>query len=257
MDVLTTYRAFTGNASELAKAAIEYASAAKLDIDSDKTNERLIRYYQSEGVLDRPDRLGRDSTYHYRHLVQLLNARRMVMQGLPLAMAIEHNSQRSTDELEANLKAPLPNAAELLVSRFKSIGTDKMASSMRQRSAPSRPPMAVVDVLAQVQDIKKELMSEIHSLRDMQSGVLMLRDDLERQLRNSQDQFHQMRDMLEHLHRMHRRFEEMLMKSIDQHQEFEIERKKDRLETHESIREVQLHQNQLNTLLTLLETKLP
>jgi hypothetical protein len=115
----------------------------------------------------------------------------------------------------------------------------------------------VVDVLAQVQDIKKELMSEIHSLRDMQSGVLMLRDELERQLRKSEDQFHQMRDMLEHLHQMHRRFEEMLMKSIDQHQEFEIERKKDRLETHHLMREMQLHQNQLNTLLTLLETKLP
>ena len=64
-------------------------------------------------------------------------------------------------------------------------------------------------------------------------------------------------DMLEHLHQMHRRFEEMLMKSIDQHQQFEIERKKDRLETHESIREMQLRQTELNTLLTLLETKLP
>jgi hypothetical protein len=117
--------------------------------------------------------------------------------------------------------------------------------------------MAVVDVLAQVQDIKKELMSEIHSLRDMQSSVLMLRDDLERQLRNSQDQFHQMRDMLEHLHHMHRRVEEMLMKSLDQQQEFEIERKRERLETLESIREMQLRQNELHTLLTLLETKLP
>ena len=104
---------------ELAEAVIDCATAVGLDIDTDKTNERLIRYYQTEGVLDRPERYGRDSAYHFRHLIQVLNARRLVTNGLPLALAIQYNSTLSTDELETSLTAPLPNAAELLISKFK------------------------------------------------------------------------------------------------------------------------------------------
>ena len=108
MDTFQKYRNFTGSATELAVAVIDCATAFGLDIDTEKTNERLIRYYQTEGVLDRPERYGRDSAYHFRHLIQLLNARRLVTNGLPLALAIQYNSTLSTDELEASLKAPLP-----------------------------------------------------------------------------------------------------------------------------------------------------
>ena len=54
MDTLQKYRNFTGSATELAEAVIDCAAAFGLDIDTDKTNDRLIRYYQTEGVLDRP-----------------------------------------------------------------------------------------------------------------------------------------------------------------------------------------------------------
>ena len=82
MDAIQTFRHFTGNAVDLAQAVIDCAKELGLDIDAEKTNERLVRYYQTEGVLDRPDRHGRDSAYHFRHLVQVLNARRMVANGL-------------------------------------------------------------------------------------------------------------------------------------------------------------------------------
>jgi len=221
MDFLLHYRSFTGNALELAQAAIDCAAAIELDIDPDKTNERLIRYYQSEGVLDRPDRQGRDSAYHFRHLVQLLTARRMVIKGLPLALAMEHNSHRSTDDLEASLRAPLPNAAEMLVSRFKSMDPGKSSLSMRQKSSSTRPPMAVVDVLAEVQTIKRDLMDEIRGVRDLKDEVMGLRRALMDQLQKSEEGYYKMRDLIEQLHDMNRHFEKLLHESLDHQKNLE------------------------------------
>ena len=178
MSSLLTYRLFTGNAAELAQVAVECALSMGLDIDPDKTNERLIRYYQAEGVLDRPDRAGRDSIYHYRQLVQLLSARRMVMAGLPLALATEKNLTSNTDELEKALLAPLPNSAELLVSRFKSGGESAPSFSSRSKSSPVRQPVAVVDVLAEVQALKRDMQAEVGLLRELQRDLKQLRDEL-------------------------------------------------------------------------------
>ena len=86
MKVLGTYTEFVGNAEELAAAAVQCgAELAWTFVDSEKLNERLVRYYAAEGVMDKPDRLGRDAMYQFRHLLQLLTARRMQEQGISLA----------------------------------------------------------------------------------------------------------------------------------------------------------------------------
>ena len=92
MDVLYPHRKFSGNASELAEKAIECATNFGWTVDLDKTNERLVRYYVTEGVIDRPDRQGRDASYNFRHLLQLLTARRMVEHGMSLNVIGRHNT---------------------------------------------------------------------------------------------------------------------------------------------------------------------
>ena len=47
--------------------------------------ERLVRYYTQGGVLDRPRREGREATYGYRQVLQLVVARRLAVEGWPLA----------------------------------------------------------------------------------------------------------------------------------------------------------------------------
>ena len=74
---LTQHTEFSGNASELADLAVACSRGLRLALGTDKTNERLVRYYVTEGVLYRPERVGRDAAYGYRHLLQLLTARRM------------------------------------------------------------------------------------------------------------------------------------------------------------------------------------
>lgn len=215
MDTFQKYRNFTGSATELAEAVIDCATAVGLDIDTDKTNERLIRYYQTEGVLDRPERYGRDSAYHFRHLIQVLNARRLVTNGLPLALAIQYNSTLSTDELETSLTAPLPNAAELLISKFKEIDPAAGSMSSRQKHSLPRTPMAVVDVLDEVKAVKKDLIHEIQALMHLKDEVNSLRDALIHRQKIDQEGYYKMEQLLDHIHMTSRKFEDLFRESMD------------------------------------------
>lgn len=215
MDTFQKYRHFTGSATELAEAVIDCAAAVGLDIDTDKTNERLIRYYQTEGVLDRPERYGRDSAYHFRHLIQVLNARRLVTNGLPLALAIQYNSTLSTDELETSLTAPLPNAAELLISKFKEMDPAAGSMSSRQKQSMPRTPMAVVDVLDEVKAVKKDLIHEIQALMHVKDEVNSLRDALIHRQKIDQEGYYKMEQLLDHIHMTSRKFEDLFRESMD------------------------------------------
>jgi DNA-binding transcriptional MerR regulator len=44
-------------------------------------NPRLVRYYTTQGWLDRPLKQGREARYTYRHLLQLLVLRRLLAEG--------------------------------------------------------------------------------------------------------------------------------------------------------------------------------
>jgi DNA-binding transcriptional MerR regulator len=220
MDATKTFRHFTGNAVELAQAAIDCATELGLDIDAEKTNERLVRYYQTEGVLDRPDRHGRDSTYHFRHLVQVLNARRMVANGLSLSLAIEYNSTRSTDELAASLTKPLPNAAELLISKFKDKDLGGTNTPRAKQPSP-RPPMAVVDVLDEVKAVKNELLSEIKTLMQVKDEVYRLRDVLIHNQKIGEKGDYKMEQLLERLHETSREFEHMFKEAMHRQRDIE------------------------------------
>ena len=219
MNSIMKYRNFNGSASELAKAVIDCAATIGLNIDPEKTNERLIRYYQTKGVLDRPDRNGRDSSYHFRHLIQTLNARRLVTNGLPLSLAIEYNSSLSTAELEAGLTKPLPNAAELLVSKFKEMDSVDGRKSTSQKLQSTRISMSVIDVLTEVKAAKKDLIHEIQSLMQVKNEVQRMRDELIHQQKFYEEGQFKMEDLLNRLHHTTREFEYLIRESIDRNRD--------------------------------------
>ena len=170
MKVLGTYTEFVGNAEELAAAAVQCgAELGWTFVDSEKLNERLVRYYAAEGVMDKPDRLGRDAMYQFRHLLQLLTARRMQEQGISLATIGAHNLRATTKDLLADLgRLPL-TAAELLVRSFaadsgeRSDAAAKLVrkqmstfSSMNMRASAPRPPVPQPDLAAEVEQMREE-----------------------------------------------------------------------------------------------------
>ena len=120
MSVIDAYQDFAGGAVELAECAVKCgAGLGWTSVDPDRTNERLVRYYVTDGVIGRPDRVGRDAVYQFRHLVQLLNARRLSEKGVALSVIGDYNRRAKTQDLRAGLERPAPTEAELLVRIFK------------------------------------------------------------------------------------------------------------------------------------------
>jgi DNA-binding transcriptional MerR regulator len=184
---------FSGSATDLATLAIACGQDFGLPVDPDKTNERLVRYYASEGIIDRPDRVGRDAAYGYRHLLQLLTARRMLQAGTALSVIGPHNSTATTKALEEGLAKPLPTAAELLVSSFLqskrdgvqvsrvvSGSTPPASSTPGRPSKPAPPGPSIVDVLDEVRRIRDEWIAELSRIRDLQHEVGHLSSQVDR-----------------------------------------------------------------------------
>lgn len=215
------FQDFIGNAQELADAALDCASRHNWLIDADKTNERLVRYYVTVQVLDKPNRVGRDASYQYRHLLQLLIARRMLDKGFNLATIAEHNQKASTSELaEKLISRDLEiTDAQALIKKFKSSSSnDKNSSSSTGLGSKSvdwikrksltgvtgsgsvnslasnsstangiRPPMAIQDVLEEVKRLKDECMHQISFIFEIPNEMEKLTQShrtLERLIRN-------------------------------------------------------------------------
>jgi hypothetical protein len=198
---ITDYTDFSGSAADLATLAIACSKDFGLPVDPDKTNERLVRYYVSEGVIDRPDRVGRDAAYGYRHLLQLLTARRMLQAGGALSVIGPHNSTATTKALEEGLAKPLPTAAELLVSSFlqsKAEGKPIARTSPNPglmdfvaRSRPSKTPPpgpSIVDVLDEVRRIRSDWLAEVGKFQALEQGF-------QASARRADDSFQMVREM--------------------------------------------------------------
>jgi DNA-binding transcriptional MerR regulator len=74
---------------------------------------RTVRYYQSIGVVDRPDREGRDAVYGWRHLLQVVAVKRLQVRGEPLARIQAALVGVSTETLEAALEMAAETDAAL------------------------------------------------------------------------------------------------------------------------------------------------
>lgn len=181
---------FSGNAADLAALAIERGRAYGLPVDPDKTNERLVRYYVAEGVVDRPDRVGREAAYGYRHLLQLLTARRMAQAGMSLAVIAEHNRSALTRALEEGLDKPLPTQAELLVGSFmnrKPSPQQQASGSVVPPPQAPRPSMALPDVLDEVRRFRDEVIAAMGALRHEGASALHGLDSLNQRVERLQD----------------------------------------------------------------------
>ena len=93
------YQDFRGNVLELSALAIRCSNFLNLPGDTDKINERTIRYYVTEGLVDRPTRIGRDAEYEYIHLLQFLASRYLVGSGYPMAKVAPYIASRSMEDL--------------------------------------------------------------------------------------------------------------------------------------------------------------
>ena len=72
---------------------------------SPELDSRTVRYYQTIGLLDKPNRFeGRRAIYGFRHLLQLACLKRLQAERYPLALIQEALTGRSTSQLETSIR---------------------------------------------------------------------------------------------------------------------------------------------------------
>jgi len=120
---INEHQRFSGNATDLANLASQCTRYLQLPGDLDKINERIVRYYVAEGLVGRPERVGRDAQYGYIHLLQFLAGRFLVESGFPMQKVGPYLMTQSIHQLETLvMNRNKPNMAELLVASFQREG---------------------------------------------------------------------------------------------------------------------------------------
>lgn len=116
---------------------------------SELVNPRLVRYYTTQGVLDRPQRVGREARYRYRHLLQLLVVRRLLQEGYSTSAIQPITTEKSNQALESLLQGGMQvtiEAANPALAFLQSVQERSPSPSQAARSAslpsPSASPMA-------------------------------------------------------------------------------------------------------------------
>ena len=169
------YQDFRGNVLDLSDLAIKCTNFLGLPGETEKINERTIRYYVTEGLVDRPTRIGRDAEYEYIHLLQFLASRFLVASGYPMAKVAPYIASRSIDELEKFVSHPTkPNLAELLVASFakgSNTGLDSINQSKRAvRSSQKSPRLEKNDIRFSVKS-QSSMLDLTEDLNDLFSKV--------------------------------------------------------------------------------------
>lgn len=113
----------------------------------DVPDARTIRWYQTTGLVDRPEHRGRTAMYGERHLLQLLAIKRLQQQGLPL------------NEIQARLAGLDDDALARIVGREREVRPATPARRFwTNQPAPAPEPEAsrrtVVDVIWLRDDVR-------------------------------------------------------------------------------------------------------
>jgi DNA-binding transcriptional MerR regulator len=125
------FQGWEGTVNEMAEALSEITGAQ--DWAEHEPNIRLLRHYTQLGVLDRPERRGKEAYYGYRQLVQYLAARWLLQDGWMLAKIVEVTATRTTAELLALLPGTPLNPVQELIQRFKASTSTSTSDSITTR----------------------------------------------------------------------------------------------------------------------------
>lgn len=138
-DSLSTWR---GSAAALADKVNELLTQLTAS-PTEEVNERLVRYYVQEGVLDPPEREGREAMFGFRQLVQAIAARFLLRDSWPLRKVAELIRTSDIDALLALAPgATSRTPAEAAIARIRgseSAPTDFPAFARTPRTTAKAP----------------------------------------------------------------------------------------------------------------------
>ncbi|WP_395090930.1 hypothetical protein [Armatimonas sp.] len=111
---------WTGTAAQLADVLTDLLPHYALSQEP-TPSERLVRFYVTSGVLQRPQREGREALFGQRQAIEFLAARTLLEDGWPLAKVGEYLSMQTDEALVALLpqRATKKTKAQELIERFQ------------------------------------------------------------------------------------------------------------------------------------------
>lgn len=117
------YESWKGRAEELAELAGELLAHLGIPWKPSMATERFVRHYVQIGILDRPERRGREAYFGFRQLLQFLAAAILKSRGFSIRKMIpSYTQERTNEELLEFLAHPEGNhpktEAEKLVESF-------------------------------------------------------------------------------------------------------------------------------------------
>jgi DNA-binding transcriptional MerR regulator len=111
----------------------------------EEVTPRLVRHYASQGMLDDPLKEGREVRYLYRHLLQLLLVRRLLVEGYGASaintLAISKTNQELEELLQGGLQLTVApaNPALAFLQQVQQRQIRPPKTSLKDLSAPSIP----------------------------------------------------------------------------------------------------------------------
>lgn len=136
---------------------------------------RLVRHYTSQGLLDEPSKAGREARYTYRHLLQILVVRRLLVEGYG-ASAINTLARSKTN---AELEALLQGGVHLTLAPSNPALAFLQQIQQRPTTQASSPPPAPPAVPAHPSQLPSSLPTASHWVRvEIIPGLeIHIRDD--------------------------------------------------------------------------------
>jgi DNA-binding transcriptional MerR regulator len=132
--ILEPYDQWSGTIDELAKAAVEVL--VKLGrSDGQPLNARLIRDYAQRGIVSPSERRGKEAFYHLGHLQELVAARILIGEGVPLAkIAEQFQRDRDMVMITLGLTAREGSAENPARARWKQLAAGRPARAQQTAS---------------------------------------------------------------------------------------------------------------------------
>ena len=140
----------------------------------EEVNPRLVRHYTSQGLLDEPLKQGREARYIYRHLLQILVVRRLLIEGYGASVIDKLARSSSSSDLEALLQGGVQltvapaNPALTFLQQVQKRQSDPPPSVAKSRSSASAAPPSPAQSAPATEWIRQEILPslELHIRSD-------------------------------------------------------------------------------------------
>ena len=114
---------FKGNIKEFIELCNKWVNFLIIGKEGFVPKERLIRGYVTEGILQKPERSGKESIYNYKHLIMFLACRDLLAENWQLGKIKEYFNSIEFSDLETNFlikyNQTIPNDSLKVIEELK------------------------------------------------------------------------------------------------------------------------------------------